>query len=59
MVTGATDGIGKEYARQVSDSSQSNNIKSSSDTTNVVRGDIAIVDDDLVADNSEHNPLVD
>jgi len=59
VVTGATDGIGKEYARQVSDSSQSNNIKSSSDTTNVVRGDIAIVDDDLVADNSEHNPLVD
>lgn len=59
VVTGATDGIGKEYARQVSASSNSGNIKSSSNTTNVVRGDIAIVDDDLVADDSAHNPLVD
>ncbi|XP_027836473.2 uncharacterized protein LOC114119180 [Aphis gossypii] len=49
VVTGATDGIGKEYARQVSDSSHSSDIKSSSNTTNVVRGDIPVVDDDLIA----------
>ncbi|XP_025196807.1 very-long-chain 3-oxoacyl-CoA reductase-like [Melanaphis sacchari] len=54
VITGATDGIGKEYARQVSNSSISN-IKSSSNAKNVG----LVRDDDVVTEDSVHNPLVD
>ncbi|XP_026821187.1 very-long-chain 3-oxoacyl-CoA reductase-like [Rhopalosiphum maidis] len=54
VVTGATDGIGKEYARQVSDNSSSN-IRSSSNATNVS----FVPNDDLGTVEPAHNPLVD
>jgi hypothetical protein len=54
VVTGATDGIGKEYARQVSDNSSSN-VRSSSNATNVS----FVPNDDLGTVDSAHNPLVD
>ncbi|XP_015367156.1 PREDICTED: very-long-chain 3-oxoacyl-CoA reductase-like [Diuraphis noxia] len=58
VVTGATDGIGKEYARQVSDSNNSFSKSSNSEKVGRVL-DNAADDDSPVAVVSARNSLVD
>jgi len=58
VVTGATDGIGKEYARQVSDSSYSISNSSNAEEVDRLLDDKAD-DDGPVVVASERNSLID